>query len=270
AATDVQAAIDELEAEKLAANAAIVAATNTKITYDVNGLVTAGAAATTADIAASADKNYVTDAQLTVIGNTSGANSGDQASIAGITGTLAQFNTALTDDDFVSLTGTETLTNKTLTSPTVNTATITGGTINNTTIGGTTPSTAEFTTLNVSGRFTINKSIAPPAGIDTDYIATVSEILDAGIIGFSSSTTRTLTLPTAQGPAGLVQALPGTPAVGDVYTFYVYNTTANAVTLAAGTGITIFYNPTIIANRPKIVYCRVTDITSGSEAISVY
>ena len=34
-----------------------------------------------------------------------------------LTGTLAQFNTALSDDDFVSLTGTETLTNKTLTTP---------------------------------------------------------------------------------------------------------------------------------------------------------
>lgn len=33
--------------------------------------------ATTADIAASTNKNYVTDAQLTVIGNTSGTNSGD-------------------------------------------------------------------------------------------------------------------------------------------------------------------------------------------------
>ena len=33
---------------------------------------------TTADVAASANKNYVTDAQQTVIGNTSGANTGDQ------------------------------------------------------------------------------------------------------------------------------------------------------------------------------------------------
>lgn len=34
-----------------------------------------------------------------------------------ITGTVSQFNTALSDDNFVTLTGTETLTNKTLTSP---------------------------------------------------------------------------------------------------------------------------------------------------------
>ncbi|MEI6277586.1 MAG: hypothetical protein WCP08_16430, partial [Prolixibacteraceae bacterium] len=60
------------------ANAAIVAGTNTKVTYDAKGLVTAGSAATTADIAASTDRNYVTDAQAVVIGNTSGTNTGDQ------------------------------------------------------------------------------------------------------------------------------------------------------------------------------------------------
>jgi uncharacterized protein (TIGR02145 family) len=62
----------------LASNAAITGATNTKITYDAKGLVTGGSAATTADIAASANKNYVTDAQQTVIGNTSNTNTGDQ------------------------------------------------------------------------------------------------------------------------------------------------------------------------------------------------
>jgi hypothetical protein len=38
-----------------------------------------------------------------------------------VSGTLAEFNTAVTDADFVSLAGTETLTNKTLTSPTLTT-----------------------------------------------------------------------------------------------------------------------------------------------------
>ena len=38
-----------------------------------------------------------------------------------LTGTLAEFNTALQGDSFVSLTGSETLTNKTLTSPVLNT-----------------------------------------------------------------------------------------------------------------------------------------------------
>lgn len=59
-------------------NAAISAATKTKITYDAKGLVTVGADATTADIADSLNKRYVTDANLTVIGNTSNTNTGDQ------------------------------------------------------------------------------------------------------------------------------------------------------------------------------------------------
>jgi hypothetical protein len=63
---------------KVDENAAIVGATKTKITYDSKGLVTAGVDATTADIADSTDKRYVTDANLLVIGNTSGVNTGDQ------------------------------------------------------------------------------------------------------------------------------------------------------------------------------------------------
>jgi len=77
AATTVQTALQELDDEKVIANAAIVAGTNTKITYDTKGLVTSGAAATTADIADSTDKRYCTDAQKVVIGNTSNTNTGD-------------------------------------------------------------------------------------------------------------------------------------------------------------------------------------------------
>jgi len=60
-------------------NSAITGATKTKITYDAKGLVTGGADATTSDIADSTNKRYVTDAQLTVISNTSGTNTGDNA-----------------------------------------------------------------------------------------------------------------------------------------------------------------------------------------------
>lgn len=59
-------------------NNPIAGATKTKITYDAKGLVTAGADATTADINDSSNRRYVTDAQLTVISNTSGTNTGDQ------------------------------------------------------------------------------------------------------------------------------------------------------------------------------------------------
>jgi hypothetical protein len=74
---------------KVDENAAITGATKTKITYDAKGLVTAGADATTADIADSTDKRYVTDAQSTVIGNTSGTNTGDNATNSQYSGLAA-------------------------------------------------------------------------------------------------------------------------------------------------------------------------------------
>lgn len=62
----------------VAPNSSITGATKTKLTYDSKGLITAGADATTADIADSTDRRYVTDAQRTVVQNTTGTNSGDQ------------------------------------------------------------------------------------------------------------------------------------------------------------------------------------------------
>jgi hypothetical protein len=83
--TATQAALDG----KVDENAVITGATKTKITYDAKGLVTAGADATTADIADSSNKRYVTDAQLTIIGNTSGTNSGDNATNSQYSGLAA-------------------------------------------------------------------------------------------------------------------------------------------------------------------------------------
>lgn len=90
-----------LATSKVDVNVAITGSTKTKITYDTKGLVTSGADATTADIADSLNKRYVTDANLTTIGNLSGTNSGDQTSIVGITGTKAQFDTAVTDGNIL-------------------------------------------------------------------------------------------------------------------------------------------------------------------------
>jgi hypothetical protein len=70
-----------------------------------------------------------------------------------LTGTTAQFNTALSDGDFATLAGTETLTNKTITSPT-----ITGGALNGT-LGATTPSTVAATTISASGIISAGTSI---------------------------------------------------------------------------------------------------------------
>jgi hypothetical protein len=81
---------------KVDENVAIVGATKTKVTYDAKGLVTAGADATTADIADSTDKRYITDAQQTVLGNTSGTNTGDQ-DISGIATNATNISTHIGD-----------------------------------------------------------------------------------------------------------------------------------------------------------------------------
>ena len=78
-----------------------------------------------------------------------------------LSGTLTEFNTALSGDDFVSLTGTETLSNKTLTDPTITgtgaiAGTFTGNLTGNVTgnvdgiVGGTTPAAGSFTTVSLS------------------------------------------------------------------------------------------------------------------------
>jgi len=90
--TDLQTALDG----KVDKNAAITGATKTKITYDAKGLVTAGADATTADIADSTNKRYVTDAQATVIGNTSGTNTGDNATNSQYSGLAASKEPTIT------------------------------------------------------------------------------------------------------------------------------------------------------------------------------
>jgi hypothetical protein len=70
-------------------NSSIAANTKTKITFDTKGLITTGADATTADIAPSTNRNYVTDVQAAVLSTTSGTNTGDQTiSLTGdVTGT---------------------------------------------------------------------------------------------------------------------------------------------------------------------------------------
>ena len=94
---------------KVTGNSSITGATKTKITYDSKGLVTSGADATTADIADSLNKRYVTDAQQTIIGNTSGTNTGDNATNSQYSGLAAS-----KQDTLVSGTNIKTINSTTL------------------------------------------------------------------------------------------------------------------------------------------------------------
>lgn len=84
--------------DKLDKNTSITWATKTKITYDADWLVTSWADATTADIADSSNKRYVTDTQLTVIWNTSWTNTGDET----LTTIQAKLLTATTKSSLVN------------------------------------------------------------------------------------------------------------------------------------------------------------------------
>ncbi len=124
-----------------------------------------------------------------------------------------------------------------------------------------------------TNRVTMNYPTAPTTGLAANTVATVAQILNSGYIGFGVlAASRTLTLPTAQGAAGLVQNLPGTPAVGDVFTFMVANgstTVTRLVTLVAGAGITLTTHA-VAGLTTKVFFCRVTSVTAGAETITVY
>ena len=76
----------------------ITVATKTSLTglLTGNGANVSAVPATTASIAASVDKNYVTNAQQTVLRNTSNTNTGDQTTITGNAGTATALATART------------------------------------------------------------------------------------------------------------------------------------------------------------------------------
>jgi hypothetical protein len=89
--------------------------TATILAIGTNGYVLAASSATTSGLVwtdTAASTQTLTNKSISLATNT-------------ITGTFAEFNTAVTDHDLVSLTSTSTLTNKTLTSPAINTGTLT-------------------------------------------------------------------------------------------------------------------------------------------------
>lgn len=150
--TDLQTALDG----KVDENSAITGATKTKITYDAKGLVTVGADATTADIADSLNKRYVNDAQLVVIGNTSGTNTGDNA-------TNSQYSGLATSkqDTLVSGTNLKTINSTTL----LGSGNITTGTV--TSVGVSMPSAFSV----ASSPITTSGTIAiTGAGVVSQYV----------------------------------------------------------------------------------------------------
>ena len=130
-----------------------------------------------------------------------------------LTGTTAQFNTALSDNDFATLAGSETLTNKTLTTPVIssisNTGTLTLPTSTDTLVGRATTDTLTNKTLTSpvissisnTGTLTLPTSTDTLVGRATTDTLT-NKTLTSPVIS-SISNTGTLTLPTSTGTLAL-------------------------------------------------------------------
>lgn len=111
-----------------------------------------------------------------------------------------------------------------------------------------------------------NKPTTPIDCGATNLTPTVTQILEAAI--FTCATTQTITLPTMQGATGLIQALPGTKAIGDVFEFLLASS-ANTFTLVAGTGATL-YGTIAASTGTRLVWCRVTSVTANTETATCY
>jgi len=160
-----------------------------------------------------------------------------------LTGSLAEFNAALQSESFVSLTGSETLTNKTLTSPTIATPSITG----NASITGSIifeGSTADSfeTTLQVTDP-TADRTLTLPNATDTLVGKATTDTL----------TNKTLTSPLVSGLSLTDSSIvfEGSSANSFETTLTVTNPTADrTITLQDGTGTLAF----------------LTDVTGGGAA----
>jgi hypothetical protein len=180
-------------------NSAITASSKTKITYDTKGLITSGDDATTADIAPSTNRNYVTDAQSGVLSNTSGTNSGDETTSSiksklGIT-TLSGSNTG----DQTNVTGNAGTATKLATARKINNVDFDGSgdiTITSTTDAGTLSGTTLNSTVTGSSLTSVgtlaNLTVTNPiAGSITGNAATSTTATIAGNITATSNTTLT-------------------------------------------------------------------------------
>ena len=98
-----------------------------------------------------------------------------------LTGSLAEFNTALQSESFVGLAASQTLTNKTLTSPNINTAVIEGGTVGNTTpvtiakVDNITIDANTISTTNSNGNLILDPNGSGTVDVNDSRITSVSD-----------------------------------------------------------------------------------------------
>lgn len=161
-----------------------------------------------------------------------------------LTGTVAQFNTALSNGDFATIAGAETLTNKTLTAPVIstisNTGTITLPTATDTLVGRATTDTLTNKTLT-----------APVVNLSINSQTTAYTLVSGDkskVVVITSSGTANVTLNT------------GTFVQGDVV--YIIRNGSGACSVTAGGGVTLNGTPGLAL---RAQYSSAAIICTGSE-----
>jgi hypothetical protein len=130
-----------------------------------------------------------------------------------LTGTKAQFNAALSDDDFATVTGTETLTNKTLTSPKLNeNVVLTSSATELNVLDGITATTAQL-------NYVTGVTSAIQTQLDAKTTALTAHEADTTAIHGITDTSKLATIVSASvGRKLSVQAVaPTSPAIGDIW-----------------------------------------------------
>jgi hypothetical protein len=179
-----------------------------------------------------------------------------------LTGSVAEFNAALQSENFATLTGTETLTNKTLTSPTLNTPTI--GT--SFTIGNATITETELEVIDGALLTTAELNI-----IDGDTSATSTTVADADRVVMNDAGTMVQVAVTdlAAYFDDEITAMPNLTSVGTLTALAVDNVSVNGNTISTtDTDGILVLSPngsgTINASSSKII--NVTDPTAAQDA----
>jgi hypothetical protein len=155
-----------------------------------------------------------------------------------LTGTLAEFNTALADADFATIAGTETLTNKTLTSPVV-----TGLTVNDSSIVFEGSAADDYeTTLTVTNP-TADRTITLPnvtgTVVTTGDTGSVTNAMLAGSIANEKLTNSSITINgTATALGGSINITAGVASVSGTANQIATSSTTGDVTLSFPSAVT--------------------------------
>ncbi len=244
--TAQQAALDT----KVDKNTAITGATKTKVTYDSKGLVTAGADATTADIADSTNKRYQTDNQNTF----NDATSSIQTQLNSKQGSLGFTPENVANKENVTL---DTSTSKYPTNNLVKTNVDLKANIASPTFTGTVTTPAIVVSSETSSRLAIidsSKNIKSadtatyPSLTELTYVKGVTSVVQTQIDNKQASD-ATLTALAAYNTNGIL-----TQTAADTFTGRTITGTTNQVTVTNGNGVA--GNPTL--SLPQDIHTAAT------------